>query len=119
RIPQDHSKATYAPMLKKEDGMIDWRKSSEDINNLIRGTLPWPGAYTTIYGKNLKLHQAKISSGKGNPGEVMVSESGTLRVATGDGALDIREIQMEGAKKLPIQAFLTGRKIPEGTILGK
>jgi methionyl-tRNA formyltransferase len=119
RIPQDHSKATYAPMLKKEDGMIDWRKSSEDINNLIRGTLPWPGAYTTIYGKNLKLHQAKISSGKGNPGEVIVSESGTLRVATGDGSIDITEIQIEGGKRLPIEPFLRGRKIPERTILGK
>jgi methionyl-tRNA formyltransferase len=119
RIPQDHSKATYAPMLKKEDGIIDWRKASEEIKNLIRGTLPWPGAYTTMYGKNLKLHQARISSGKGKPGEVIVSESGTLRVATGDGSLDITEIQIEGGKKLPTQAFLIGRKIPRGTILGK
>jgi methionyl-tRNA formyltransferase len=118
-IPQDHSKATNAPILKKEDGMIDWRKPSEDINNLIRGTLPWPGAYTTIYGKNLKIHQAKKSGDKGNPGEVILSESGTLRVATGDCSLDITEIQIEGGKRLPTQAFLIGRKIPEGTILGK
>jgi methionyl-tRNA formyltransferase len=119
RIPQDHSKATYAPMLKKEDGMIDWRKSSEDINNLIRGTLPWPGAYTTINGKNLKLYKAEVSHGIGRPGEVILSESGILRVATGDGSIDITEIQIEGGKRLPIEPFLRGRKIPEDTVLGK
>ncbi len=119
RIPQDHSRATYAPMLKKEDGIIDWRKPSEEIINLIRGTLPWPGAHTTIDGKNLKLYKAEVSRGIGKPGEVILSEPGILRVATGDGALDIKEIQIEGGKKLPIEPFLMGRKIPAGTILGK
>ncbi|MGB7291846.1 MAG: methionyl-tRNA formyltransferase [Thermodesulfobacteriota bacterium] len=119
RIPQDHSKATYAPMLKKEDGIIDWRKTSEEIKYLIRGTLPWPGAHTTIDGKNLKLYKAKVSDGIGKPGEVILSESGILRVATGDGSIDITEIQIEGGKRLPTQAFLIGRKIPRGTIFGK
>lgn len=119
RILQDHSKATYAPMLKKEDGIIDWRKSAEEILNLIRGTLPWPGAHTTINGKNLKLYKAQVSHGRGQPGEVILSESGSLIVATGDGAVDIREIQIEGGKRLPTQAFLIGRKIPKGTVLGK
>jgi methionyl-tRNA formyltransferase len=119
RIPQDHSKATYAPMLKKENGIIDWRTSSEEIKNLIRGTLPWPGAHTTIDGKNLKLYKAEVSHGIGKPGEVMLSESGILRVATGDGSIDIKEIQIEGGKRLSTRAFLSGRKIPTGTILGK
>jgi methionyl-tRNA formyltransferase len=119
RMPQDHSKATYAPMLKKEHGIIDWRKSAEEILNLIRGTLPWPGAHTTINGKNLKLYKAEVSHGTGQPGEVIMSESGSLRVATGDGAVDIREIQIEGGKRLPTRAFLIGRKIPRGSILGK
>lgn len=119
RIPQDHSKATYAPMLKKEDGIIDWRTSSEEIKNLIRGTLPWPGAHTTIDGKNLKLYKAEVSHDIGKPGEVMLSESGILRVATGDGSIDITEIQMEGGKRLPVGPFLMGRHIPEGTVLGK
>jgi methionyl-tRNA formyltransferase len=118
RIPQDHSEATYAPMLKKEDGIIDWRKSAEEIVNLIRGTLPWPGAHTTISGKNVKLYKAEVSQGIGQPGEVILSESRGLRVATGDGAVDIREIQIEGGKRLPIQTFLIGRKIPRGSILG-
>jgi methionyl-tRNA formyltransferase len=119
RIPQDHSKATYAPMLKKEHGIIDWRKSAEEILNLIRGTLPWPGAHTTINEKNLKLYKAEVSHGTGQPGEVILSESGILRVATGDGSIDITEIQIEGGKRLPVQAFLAGRKIPRGTTLGK
>lgn len=119
RIPQDHSRATYAPMLKKEDGIIDWRKSSEEIRNLVRGTLPWPGAYTFMDGKNLKIHRAKISGGKGKPGEVVLSEPATLRVATGDGSLDIAELQIEGGKKLSVESFLMGRRIPAGTILGK
>lgn len=119
RIPQGHSKATYAPMLKKEDGIIDWRKSSEEIKNLIRGTLPWPGAHTTIDGKNLKLYKAEVSHGIGKPGEAILSESGILRVATGNGSIDVTEIQIEGGKRLPIQVFLIGRKIPRGSILGK
>ncbi len=119
RIPQDHLKATYAPMLKKEDGIIDWRTSSEEIKNLIRGTLPWPGAHTTIDGKNLKLYKAEVSHGTGKPGEVILPESGILRVATGDGSIDITEIQIEGGKRLSTQAFLSGRKIPRGTIFGK
>jgi methionyl-tRNA formyltransferase len=119
RIPQDHSKATYAPILKKKDGIIDWRKRSEEIKNLIRGTLPWPSAHTTIDGKNLKLYKAEVSNGMGKPGEAILSESGILRVATGDGSIDVTEIQIEGGKKLPIQAFLIGRKIPKGSILGK
>lgn len=119
RMPQDHSKATYAPMLKKEDGIVDWKKSAEEILNLIRGTLPWPGAHTTIDGKNLKLYKAEVSHGMGQPGEVILSEQGSLRIATGNGAVDIREIQIEGGKRLPTQAFLAGRKIPQGTVLGK
>ena len=118
RIPQDHSKATYAPMLKKEDGNIDWRKSAEEVTNLIRGTLPWPGAYTTIDGKNLKLYKAEVSHGIGKPGEIIQSELGILRVATGDGSIDITEIQIEGGKRLPVKVFQSGRRIEEGIILG-
>jgi methionyl-tRNA formyltransferase len=117
-IPQDHSQATYAPMLKKEDGNIEWKKPAEDIRNLIRGTLPWPGAYTTLDGKLLKIYKARVSEGSGKPGEVIKSEFGILRVATGKGALDILELQIEGGKRLKTEEFLRGRRIKEGTILG-
>lgn len=117
-IPQDHSQASYAPMLKKEDGKINWKKSAEEIRNLIRGALPWPGAYTNLEGKLLKIYKARVTSGEGEPGEVIKSDSETLRVATGIGALDILELQIEGGKRLKTEAFLRGRKIKEGTVLG-
>jgi len=117
-IPQDHSQATYAPILKKEDGRIDWRKSAEEIRNLIRGVLPWPGAYTTLEGKLLKIYKARVTEGSGRPGEVIKSDSEALRVATGIGAIDILEIQIEGGKRLKTEAFLRGRRIKEGTLLG-
>lgn len=117
-IPQDHSQATYAPMLKKEDGNIDWKKSAEEIRNLIRGTLPWPGAYTTLEGKLLKIYKARATKDSGRPGEVIKSNSEILRAATGIGALDILEIQIEGGKRLQTEAFLRGRRIKEGTVLG-
>ncbi len=117
-IPQDHSQATYAPMLKKEDGKIIWSKSAEEVRNLIRGALPWPGAYTTLDGKLLKIYKARVSDGVGNPGEVIKSDSGILRIATGSGALDVLELQIEGGKRLKAEEFLRGRKIKEGSVLG-
>ena len=117
-IPQDHSQANYAPMLKKEDGKIDWQKSAEEIRNLIRGALPWPSAYTNLEGKLLKIYKARLAEGGGKPGEVMKSDSGILRVATGKGTIDILELQIEGGKKLQTQVFLRGRRIEEGMVLG-
>jgi methionyl-tRNA formyltransferase len=116
-IPQDHSQATYASILKKEVGKIDWKKSAEEIRNLIRGTLPWPGAYTTVDNRVLKIYRAKISEGEGRPGEVIKSGSGVLRIATGSGALDVLELQIEGGKRLQTEEFLRGRRIKEGTVL--
>jgi methionyl-tRNA formyltransferase len=132
-IPQDHSQANYAPMLKKEDGKIDWQKSAEEIRNLIRGALPWPSAYTNLEGKLLKIYKVRLAEvsgslntlpldryprSQGKPGEVIKSESGILRVATGKGALDILKLQIEGGKKLETQVFLRGRRIEEGMVLG-
>ncbi|HSE83761.1 MAG TPA: methionyl-tRNA formyltransferase [Thermodesulfobacteriota bacterium] len=117
-IPQDHSQATYAPMLKKEHGEIEWEKPAEEIRNLIRGTIPWPGAYTTVDGKLLKVHKAGVSEGTGKPGEVIKSDSRILRVSTGKGALHLLELQLEGGKRLPIEEFLRGRRIKEGAVLG-
>ncbi len=115
---QDESLATYAPIIKKEDGLVDWSKPARDIRNLVRGMLPWPGAYTSLSGKMLKIFRAVVSEGEGQPGEVIKSGQGILRVATGEGALDVLELQIEGGKRLEAAAFLAGRKIPEGAILG-
>jgi methionyl-tRNA formyltransferase len=118
-FPQDNSEATYAPMLKKENGNIDWKKTAEEIRNLIRGALPWPGAYTNLEGKLLKIYRARVAEGKGKPGEVIKSDPTTIRVATGKRALDIIEIQIEGGKRLNTEEFLRGRKIKAGTLLGE
>jgi methionyl-tRNA formyltransferase len=117
-IPQNSSEATYAPMLKKEDGNIDWKKTAEEIRNLIRGALPWPGAYTNLEGKLLKIYKARTVEGEGKPGEVIKSDSTTIRISTGNGTLDIIELQIEGGKKLIAEEFLRGRRIKAGTIVG-
>ena len=116
-VKQDDSLATDAPMLKKEDGRIDWTRTSEEIRNLIRGMLPWPGAYTHLHGKLLKIYKAAVSEGDGRPGMVVNAGQGVLRVMTGKGALDIPELQIEGGKRLDSKAFLAGRKIEAGTVL--
>jgi methionyl-tRNA formyltransferase len=118
-IPQNHSQATYAPMLKKEDGEIDWGKTAEEIRNLVRGTLPWPGAYTFLDNKILKVYKVRVVEGQGKPGEVIKSDKETLRVATGENALDILELQIEGGKRLDTATFLRGRKIREEPYLGE
>lgn len=118
-LKQDDSLATYAPMLKKEDGRIDWSKPAREIRNLIRGMQPWPGAFTLLGGKLLKIYKAAISEGgAGKEGEVITAPQGVLRVMTGKGSLDILELQMEGGKRLPSRDFLSGRKIEPGTMLG-
>lgn len=115
--PQDESAATYAPILTKEDGRIDWKRPAEEIRNRIRGTLPWPGAFTTLGGRTLKITRAEISSGSGRPGEVLNSE-GTLAVAAGGGAVEIKELQMEGKRKMPSGEFLRGIRLKAGDFLG-
>lgn len=115
---QDDSLATYAPMLKKEDGRIDWNKPAREIRDLVRGMLPWPGAFTLLDGKLLKIYKAAVSEGKGKEGEVTSAPQGVLRVNTGEGALDILELQVEGGRRLPSREFLSGRKIEPGTVLG-
>ncbi len=114
--PQNHSAATYAPMLAKKDGRIDWKKTAEEIKNQTRGTLPWPGAFTIFGGKILKILKAEISTGNGKPGEVLRAEK-TLVIAAGTGAVEIKEVQLEGKRKMPAGDFLRGVKLETGWIL--
>ena len=118
-IKQNDNEATYAPMLKKENGEINWKKGSNEIRNQIRGTLPWPGSFTFIKGKMLKIYDSEVCSGKGNPGEIITSDPKTLRIATNDCSIDILELQIEGGKKLRVEEFLRGRSLKAGTILGQ
>lgn len=117
--PQDHAKASYAPMLKKEDGRIDWHRSAREIESLIRGTTPWPGAFTFHNGKRLKIFQAHAipSNCEQAPGSVLKSFPDELHLATGEGVLSILEIQSESGKRLPIEVFLRGYRISPGSIM--
>jgi len=118
-IKQNNSEATSAPIIKKDVGRIDWNKSADKIRNLIRGTQPWPGAFTSYNGKNLKIFKASVNSLNGDPGKVLVSDGGKLVIGTGQKSLDIEEIQIEGGKRLPTELFLRGNKMDVEYILGE
>ncbi len=110
-IPQDDSQATLAPRLSREDGKIDWTKPAQEIHNLIRGTNPWPGAFTHLSGKRVKIHKSRhtgIKRGNHLPGAIALPETGRLLVATGDELLEIIELQREGRPRVSGLEFLNG-----------
>jgi len=113
---QDESAVTFAPMLKKEDGLIDWNQSAPAIERRVRGLDPWPGAYTHIGNKLLKVHRATVlaADGKGNPGEVVRANAGGFWVATGAGFIGLEEVQLENKRRLPGAEFIKGARIKSG-----
>lgn len=118
-IDQDDSHATYAPMLKKEDGRIDWAIKPEEIRNLIRGMYPWPGAYTRWEGKQLKIFKAQVVSEERiseEPGAIIKTSTDGIYVATGAGILLITELQPENKSKMSASEFIKGYKIGKGQI---
>lgn len=112
-IEQDHSLATEAPPLKKEDGCIDWNKSAHEIHCLIRGMDPWPTAYSFLDGKRFRFFSPLISdkASSQNPGSIVQADKNGLLLATGDGTLLVREIQPEGKKRMRVEAYLCGQKL--------
>ncbi|MBE5967472.1 MAG: methionyl-tRNA formyltransferase [Lachnospiraceae bacterium] len=120
RTPQDDTKATYVKMLSKEMGNIDFTKSAIQIERLIRGLNPWPSAYTYLDGKTLKLWKAAVTktAKKAEPGEVLEVCKDAIVVMTGQDALVIQELQLEGKKRMPADAFLRGYTVTPGMRLG-
>lgn len=114
---QDDALSCYAPMLKKEDGRIDWHRSAEEIHNQVRGLEPWPGGYTYLDGEVLKIADTAPEEGVGEPGTVVSADPDGVRVACGGGVLKIGELQLPGKKRLPAGEFLRGRTIRCGTRL--
>jgi methionyl-tRNA formyltransferase len=117
RISQDHSRATLAPLLTREDGRADFRKSAFELDARRRGFTPWPGAWTTLNGQTLKIHSAEpIHRAHGRaPGEVLSD----LDVACGEDTVwRLREVQLEGKKRLPAGPFLAGLRLDAGFRLG-
>ena len=119
RIPQDESQATYVKMLDKKMGYIDFAKPAIDIERMIRGLNPWPSAYTKLKGKTLKIWRAEVIEYNSNarPGELVELTKDYFVVMTGKDALIIKELQLEGKKRMPCDAFLRGYPIEKGTIL--
>ncbi len=113
---QNHALATYAPMLTKKTGRIDWTKSAQEIDALIRAMTPWPGAYCHYKNQRLKVHKACAVEARTDvpPGVVVAGFPDELRVAAAEGALLIREIQSASGKRMPIKNFLHGNPIPPG-----
>ncbi len=113
---QNHAQATYAPMLKKENGRIDWQLSARSIDARIRAMTPWPGAFCFFKGKRFKIHKACPIDGISisPPGTVVPGFPDELRIATGDGLLSILEIQSESGKRITIKQFMMGSPIAPG-----
>ena len=119
REVQDDTRSTYAPMLKKEDGRIDWSRSALDVHNLVRGLDPWPGAYTSLDGELLKLARTTPQdNGDAPPGTVIAADRDGVRIACGNGSLLVRELQLAGRKRLAAADFLRGCPLQPGTGLG-
>jgi methionyl-tRNA formyltransferase len=115
---QDDALSTYAPMMSKEDGLIDWRRSARQIHNQVRGLDPWPGAYSYMGGQLLKIAATWVDEeAEGSPGEILSADGGGVRVACGQGALLIGELQLPGKKRLAAREFLSGCPLPVGTRL--
>ena len=111
--PQDDNVSTYAPMMSKADGRIDWTRSATDVANLIRGVNPWPGAWSTHGEDRIKFHLVKPCEGDGEPGIVLQADK-SLVIACGKGAVDIREIQAPGARAMGAHDFLNGYRVEVG-----
>jgi methionyl-tRNA formyltransferase len=109
---------TKAPMLKKSDGRVDWNRPAGEVKDLVRGTDPWPGAFTELEGERLRLFGASLAEGSGSPGEVLGLEGDSLVVACGRGAVSIDELQLPGRKRMSARALTAGRALPPSTILG-
>lgn len=120
RTAQALEEGDYAPMIGRELSLIDWSWDSTRICNRIRGLDPWPAAHTRYNDVRLKLFSpAVVDMNHGQqPGTVLSSGPKTLVVAAGTGAVEISEIQGDGSKRMSVSAYLLGRKIPEGTVLG-
>ena len=117
---QGESPTPYAKMLTKEMGDLDWKKDAVLLEQLIRGLNPWPSAYTHLNGKTLKIWSAEVEERetKEKPGTVVEVNKKELKVQTGKGILSLKEVQIEGKKRMEIDAFLRGNTVKEGIVLG-
>ena len=113
-VPQDDSQSTYVSVIDKKMGELDFSRTSQELEKLVRGLIPWPGAYTFINGKMLKIWKAVISDRTGlKPGQIITEVPDRLFIGTGDGSLQILELQLEGKKRMKTEDFLRGFRIAQ------
>ena len=119
RVPQDGSAATYAPRLRREEGLLQWGQDAAAIVNRIRGLSSAPGAYTFLEGKKLKILRARaeIRDTGVAPGTMVIQKQGELKVAAGNGWVYCLELQMENKKRMPVSDFLRGCQVQSATLL--
>jgi methionyl-tRNA formyltransferase len=120
-FPQDESKATYAAKIDKGMSRVKWNQSAQTVSSFIRALDPWPGAFATLGGKNIKLFSSTVideNHMKGIPGRVVGFSDGALEVETGKGIVGIREFQAAGKRRLPAKEFFRGFSLEKKTVLG-
>ena len=122
-VKQDESKSSYAKMLTKELGHIDFSGSAVEIERLIRGLNSWPSAYTKYEGKTLKIWKSRVAENsekeqQQKPGTIVRVTDDSIYVQTGDGVLELLEVQLEGKKRMQVKDFLLGHRPQAGTVLG-
>lgn len=119
--PQNSEESTHVGKIGKELGAIDWTKPAVQIERLIRGLNPWPSAYTNLGGKTFKIWKAAVLEGENDyePGCIYKVTKDSMCVQTGDGALSLKEVQLEGKKRMEVDAFLRGNQVEEGTFFRK
>jgi len=113
RIPQDPALASYAPMLKKADGLLDWSQSAVSLHNRIRAFNPWPGTYTVLQGQTFRIWKAQPAEASGElpSGTLLHHSSGAAVVACGTGFLRLEEVQLENRKRTSALDFLHGIRL--------
>jgi methionyl-tRNA formyltransferase len=119
--PQDHARATLAPLLRKAHGKVDWSAAAPAIFDLIRGTHPWPGAFTFLGQHRVKIHRASVlvpSGLQGQPGAIVRADRHAIEVACGEGTLAITELQPEGKRRLSAADFIAGFRLQPGARFG-
>ena len=116
--PQNHSQATLAPILQREDGIIDFQRSAAEIINRMRGFQPWPGAFTSFRGKQLRVWAAKAATAALTPGVIKIEDSRLLAGCGHNTALELLEVQPEGKKRMSAADFINGYRPKAGEKLG-
>ncbi|MBW7995887.1 MAG: methionyl-tRNA formyltransferase [Candidatus Glassbacteria bacterium] len=113
-VPQDHSLATFAPKIDREEARVDWSRPAREIANSVRAFDPAPGAWTTRDSEPLKLFRPRLADCTGEPGAVAQAPGGGLLVCCGQGALEFAEVQAQGKRRMPAADYLRGAPVAEG-----